>query len=64
MVGISNLEPSVAVTLVLQLGHNSFQVLFTRQAKELHAVPLDVVRVEKDGRLLGDDGTEQALAPD
>ena len=47
---------------MLQLGHDSFQVLLAGQAEELQAVPLDVAGVEEDGWLLGDDGTQHALS--
>jgi hypothetical protein len=43
---IRYLEPALAVASMLQLGHDSFQVLFAGQAKELQAVALDVAGIE------------------
>jgi hypothetical protein len=41
---------------MLVLGHDSFQVPLARQPKEVQAVSLDVICIQKDRRLLGHDG--------
>ena len=50
---IPNLEPAFAVPSVTKLGDDSFQVSLACQTEELHAVPLDVVGIQKHGWLLG-----------
>ena len=49
---------------MLQLIHDSFQVLLASPAEEFQTIPHDVAGVQEDGWLLGDDGAEQELTLD
>jgi hypothetical protein len=48
MLRIPDLEPSLAVAPMLQLGYDSFQVLLAGQTEELDAVPLAVIGMQQD----------------
>jgi len=46
---------------VLELRDDALQVLLAREAEELHAVPLDMLGVQHDGRLLRANRSQEAF---